>query len=133
MTDLENLIVVEARKLGFAVTADAVMQSAIDLAGGGMTEQGYISLPGKGVLSPSNYVSALRAAMPTAFRPLDAEPEATPPGNLTLTEAMRREVAATRRKAALPDDWNAVRERYAAGSVTRKHMDEVAAARRLGK
>lgn len=127
MADLENLIVAEARKHGFAVTADAVMQSAIDLAGGTMTNEGLISLPGRGTISIRDYARALQASMPAAFRPLDADQPEAKPGS--LTEAMRQEVAASRRKTALPDDWNEVRARYEADTVTGRMMREREAAR----
>jgi hypothetical protein len=132
MTDLEDLIVAEARKLGFAVSSDAVMQSAIDLAGAVLTPQGLLALPGKGTLAPADYARALRAAMPTAFKPLDADrSEATPAGN--MTEWMCRQVAATRRKTPLPEDWHRARGQYADSSLTARMMDEIAASRRQGE
>ncbi|WP_316164542.1 MULTISPECIES: hypothetical protein [unclassified Bradyrhizobium] len=128
---LESLVVDAARKQGFKPTADAVRQAVVDLAGAVLSDEGLIILPGKGALSPAHYAAALRAAMPAAFRPLDTDrPDVPPAGNLTMQ--MRAAVAASR-KQALPADWNAVRERYAAGTVTRAHMDAVATTRRQGK
>jgi hypothetical protein len=133
MADLESLVVEAARKQGFGATADAVRQATVDLAGAVLTPQGLVMVPGKGALAPADYARALRAAIPTAFRPLDAaRSDDRPANNLNLTEQMRAAVAASR-KQALPADWDVVRERYPTGSVTRKHMDEVAATRRQGK
>ncbi|WP_316174121.1 MULTISPECIES: hypothetical protein [unclassified Bradyrhizobium] len=133
MTDLESLVVEAAKKQGYGATADAIRQAAVDLAGAVLTPQGLIMVPGKGALAPADYARALLEAMPTAFKPLDArQPDDRPSGNVTMTEQMRSAVTASRRQA-LPGDFNAVRERYAAGTVTRAHMDAVAASRRQGK
>ncbi|WP_407155077.1 hypothetical protein [Bradyrhizobium sp. STM 3557] len=132
MTDLESLVVEAAKQQGYGVTADAIRQAAADLAGAVLTPQGLIMLPGKGALAAADYARALRAAMPSAFRPLDTGRHGDrPSGNVTMTEQMRAAVAASRRQA-LPGDFNAVRERYAAGTRTRAHMDAVAATRRQG-
>ncbi|MHC2664569.1 hypothetical protein ACMA5K_33980 [Bradyrhizobium diazoefficiens] len=54
-----------------------------------------------------------------------------PAGNLTAS--MMAEVAANRKPGRMPDDWQAVRGRYAADSTTAKHMAEIEASRRAGR
>ncbi|MET3989492.1 hypothetical protein ABID65_001118 [Bradyrhizobium sp. S3.9.2] len=51
----------------------------------------------------------------------------------TVTERYRAEIAAARKQTRMPDDWQDVRGRYAADSVTAKHMDEVEASRGAGR
>jgi hypothetical protein len=60
MQDLEFLILTEARRQGVKPNADAVRQAGIDLAGSALTEQGLILMPGKGAISPADYVRSLR-------------------------------------------------------------------------
>lgn len=55
----------------------------------------------------------------------------TPVGNLTA--AMMAEVAAGRKPDRMPHDWQDVRGRYAADSITAKHMAEIEASRRAGR
>lgn len=54
-----------------------------------------------------------------------------PVGNLTAS--MIAEVSAGRKPDRMPDDWQDVRGRYAADSITAKHMAEIEASRRAGR
>jgi hypothetical protein len=138
MTDhLEDMVLMEARRQGYQPDQHAMRQSAIDLAGSVMTGDGLIAMPGRGSISPADFVRWLRNAMPMAFSALDddklqaeALSDGRPAGG-TLTDRMRAEVNANR-KRSMPTDWKQVRSKYAAGSVTAEHMD-AAAARRDGK
>ncbi|MHC2337875.1 hypothetical protein [Bradyrhizobium sp. USDA 4454] len=118
MTDhLEDLIAKEARRQGHQPNQDAIRQAGIDLAGAAMTSQGLIHLPGRGAISPADFVRSLRSTMPAAFTPAT---DNKPTGN--LTDEMRREVASNRRERALPADWLARRQN--ATGVTLEHMAE---------
>lgn len=61
----------------------------------------------------------------------DDQPNDGPVGN--LSSAMMAEVATNRKPARMPDDWQDVRGRYAADSVTAKHMTEIEASRCAGR
>lgn len=121
--DIESLIVKEAGRQGLKLNEAVVRQAAIDLAGGSLTAQGLIHLPGRGSISPADFTRSLRAQMPEGFSTLDDKPAIEPTAN--LTESMRREVAASR-KQLLPSDWQSVRARYANGTTTAAMMDEAA-------
>lgn len=82
------------RKAGFQPNAGAVRSAAIELAGGVLTDQGLIVLPGKGSISPADFARSLRNQMPEAFGALSND--AKPSGNLTAD--MRREIAARRNR-----------------------------------
>lgn len=121
MTDhLENLILSEAKRLGFEPNADAMRQAAIDLAGSALTSQNMIHMPGLGSIAPADFVRDLRSRMPGAFVGLDDREAERKPGN--LTSQMREEVAAGRRQRALPGDWSAIRSKVT--GVSAAHMDE---------
>ena len=124
MSDIESLIVKEANRQGVMPNETVVRQASIDLAGASLTPQGLINLPGRGAISPADFTRSLRATMPGCFSPLDAEPVAKP--TTTLTERYKSEIEANRRKQSAPDDWHSVRSRYADGSITASHMDEIA-------
>ncbi|UQR64296.1 hypothetical protein LRP30_02960 [Bradyrhizobium sp. C-145] len=135
MTDnLEDLILLEARRQGYQPNAAAMMRAAIDLAGSFMTTQNLISMPGKGSISPADFVRSLRAQMPDAFGNLVDTSLHTGmrPVEQTLTQSMREEIAAGRKQSLMPDDWRQVRAKYASGTLTAKMMDERAAERRQG-
>lgn len=139
MADLESLIVAEARRQGHQPDQHAVMQAGIDLAGATMTSQGLINMPGRGSISPADFVRSLRNTMPAAFTPVsvsgDRATTATEErrSGETLTAHMRRLVEASRKPARMPDDWQEVRARYAADSETAKHIAEIEASRRAGE
>lgn len=121
MTDhLENLILSEAKRLGFQPNADAMRQAAIDLAGGALTSQNMIHMPGLGSIAPADFVRDLRSRMPSAFAGLDDRKAETKPGN--LTSQMREEVAASRRERALPSDWSEIRSKVT--GISAEHMDQ---------
>lgn len=135
MTDtLEDLIVKEAQRLGLKPNVEAMRQAAIDLAGSSLTTQNLINLPGKGSISPADFVRSLRSFMPTAFSDLDDKPSPSveKPVGKTLTQFMREQIDAGRKQAPTPDDWQQVRSKYAAGTLTAKMMDQIEAERRQG-
>jgi hypothetical protein len=121
MTDLETLIMKAADRQGRRANRDAIRQAGVELAGASLTSQGLINLPGRGCISPADFVRDLHNRMPEAFAIIADEgtSEATA-GN--LTERMRQEVAASRRQRALPSDWLAVRSK--ATGITAQHMAE---------
>lgn len=121
MTDLETLIVKEAERQGRRANQDAIRQAGVDLAGGSMTPQGLINLPGRGCISPADFVRDLHNRMPEAFA-IVADEGTSEATACNLTERMRQEVAATRRQRALPSDWLAVRSK--ATGITAQHMAE---------
>lgn len=125
MADLEDLFVAEARRLGYQPDQHAMRKAAIDLAGSEVTSEGLIAMPGRGSISPADFVRSLRNHMPNSFGNLDDKPKAA-----SLTERMRREVAASR-KHSVPADWSDVRSRMT--GLTARFMDEIAAERRQGK
>jgi hypothetical protein len=121
MTDhLENLILSEAKRLGFQPNAEAMRQAAIDLAGSILTDHSMIHMPGVGSIAPADFVRDLRSRMPNSFASRAHEYETETTGN--LTDAMRQEVAASRRQRALPTDWLALRSK--ATGITAEHMLE---------
>jgi hypothetical protein len=122
---LEDMFVAECRRQGCQPSADVMRQVAVDLAGGVLTDQGLIVMPGKGAISPKDLVRSLRNFMPTAFGSLTGD---KPLGNMTID--MRREIAASR-KQPLPDDWDQVRSRMI--GLSARMMDERAAMRRKMK
>lgn len=118
---LEALIQTESRRQGYQPNAEAMMQAAVDLAGSALTNQGLIHIPGRGSISPADFVRDLQSRMPNAFAGVADERRAeTKNGN--LTEQMRQEVAAGRRERALPTDWLAVRSKST--GITAQHMAE---------
>ncbi|MEY9427029.1 hypothetical protein ABH975_002344 [Bradyrhizobium ottawaense] len=137
MTDLESLIVTEARRQGHQPDQHAVMQAGIDLAGATMTNQGLINMPGRGCISPADFVRSLRNTMPAAFTPVSDDKAKTAADERrsgeTLTAHMTRLVEASRKPARMPDDWQDVRGRYADDTTTAKHMAEIEASRRAGR
>lgn len=137
MADLESLIVTEARRQGHQPNQDAIRQAGIDLAGAAMTSQGLIHLPGRGAISPADFVRALRNTMPAAFTPVTDDTLTTTAeerrSGETLTAHMRRLVEANRKPARMPDDWQEVRGRYGDETTTAKHMAEIEASRRAGR
>jgi hypothetical protein len=126
-TRLEDLFVAECRRQGHQPSADAVRQAAVELCGSAITTEGLIRIPGKGTISPVDFVRSLRNHVPEAFGKIDVEQ----PQHGNLTERMRLEVAASR-NPSVPADWQQVRKRYATDSLTGRMMDELAAARRNG-
>lgn len=129
MTDLEDLIVKEARQQGHQPDQRAVMQAGIDLAGAILTAEGLIHLPGRGVIAPADFVRSLRSTMPAAFSPVTDDKPATTSNERrsgeTRTAHMRRLIEAGRKQPRMPDDWDSVRQRYAAGTTTAAHMQEI--------
>jgi len=124
MTDLESLILTEARRQSVKPNAAAVRQAGIDLAGATLNSDGLVSLPGRGSISVADYTRSLRAAMPESFTAIGADTPDTKPAGTTLTEIMRQELEATRQQRRLPSDWRETRSRYAEGSVTGQHLAE---------
>lgn len=121
MTDqIEDLIMTEARRQGYQPDQNAMIAAAIHLAGSAMVN-GLIVIPNKGAISAGDIVRGLRNQMPEAFTGLDKE-GAEETTSTSLTEQMRREVAATRRRRALPSDWLAVRSK--AKGITAEHLAE---------
>lgn len=115
---LESLILTEARRRNLRPNADAVRQAAIDMAGARLTPQNLIHLPGKGSISPADYIRSLRDQMPEGFGSVDNE---TSPARAadTLTERYRAEIAASRKQGHITDaDLN----RYS--GLTRQYMEE---------
>jgi hypothetical protein len=129
MTDLENLILTEARKQGVKPNADAVMKASIDLAGAVLASDGLISLPGRGSISPADFTRSLRRAMPEGFTPVTDKPATSDErrSGESMTDHMRRLVAAGR-KRSFPDFWEQLRAR--ATGLTKACMDEIDAKRR---
>ncbi|WP_340671108.1 hypothetical protein [Bradyrhizobium ottawaense] len=115
---LETLILTEARRQNLRANADAVRQAAIDLAGASLTPQNLIHLPGKGSISPADYIRSLRDQMPEGFGSIDNEsPTAKAAG--TLTERYKAEIAASRTQSRITE---ADLARYS--GVTRQHLEE---------
>lgn len=115
---LESLILTEARRQNLQPNAIAVRQAAIDLAGASLTTQNLINLPGRGAISPADYIRSLRDQMPEGFGRIDNEtPTAKAAG--TLTERYRAEIAATRKQGHITD---ADLARYT--GLTRQYMEE---------
>ncbi|UPK32145.1 hypothetical protein IVB18_28045 [Bradyrhizobium sp. 186] len=127
--DLEGLIVKEANRQGHQPNQDAIRQAGIDLAGAAMTSQGLIHMPGRGSISPADFVRSLRNTMPAAFSPVTDDKPATTSDERrsgeTLTAHMRRLIEAGRKQTRMPDDWNSVRQRYGADTTTAAHMHEI--------
>lgn len=130
MTDLEDRFVAECRRQGFQPDQHAMQKAAINFCGAKLTSQGLIHLPNVGTISPADFVRSLHSQTPESFAALQDQPSIKPATN--LTEGMRQEVAASR-KRSLPDDFQSVRARYSADSITGKMMDEIAASRRASK
>lgn len=123
MTDhLEALIQTEAHRQGYQPNAEAMMQAAVDLAGSSLTNQGLIHMPGRGSISPADFVRDLQGRMPGAFACLADQRRSGIETKGNLTEQMREEVAAGRRQQGLPSDWLAVRSK--ATGATAAHMAE---------
>jgi hypothetical protein len=123
MTDLEDRFVAECRRQGVQPDQHAMQKAAVDLCNASLTPEGLIRLP-IGTISPADFVRSLHSQTPESFAALDDKPPAIKPsGNLTAD--MKAEIAATRRKQSVPDDWHSVRSRYSADSVTGRMMDEV--------
>lgn len=121
---LEDLFVAECRRQGHHPDADAMGQVAVILAGSSLNDQNLIVMPGKGSLSPADLVRSLRGSMPESFSEICADkPDAQPAGR-TLTERYRAEIEASRLKRSLPSDWQQVRAKYDANSVTSQHLRE---------
>ncbi|MCK1658542.1 hypothetical protein [Bradyrhizobium sp. 151] len=115
---LESLILTEARRQNLQPNADAVRQAAIDLAGASLTSQNLIHLPGKGSISPADYIRSLRDQMPEGFGSIDNKaPSARDAGN--LTERYRAEIAASRKQSRITE---ADLARFS--GVTRQHLEE---------
>lgn len=118
MTDLETLIVNEADRQGRRANQDAIRQAGSDLAGASLTGQGLINLPGRGCISPADFVRDLHNRMPEGFSAIDSEaPTAKAAG--TLTERYRAEIAASRTQSRITE---ADLARYT--GLTRKYMEE---------
>jgi hypothetical protein len=122
---LEDMFVAECRRQGLQPSADAMRQAAVDLCGSAVTNGGLIAMPGKGSISPADFVRSLRNHMPESFGSLNDKSQA-----VSLTERMRREIAANPNRS-LPADWSDVRSRMT--GLTARMMDALAAARREGK
>ena len=90
---------------------------------------------GNGVVSHDGrpLIDSLRALAsdPANARFFASAVKADKPG--TLTERYRAEIAASQQPARMPHDWQEVRGRYAADSITAKHMAEIEASRRAGR
>ncbi len=125
MTDIEDLILKEARRQGVMPNADAVRQAGIDLAGAVLTGDGLISLPGRGAISPADFTRSLRRAMPNGFVSIADRPATSDErrSGETMTDFMRRQVEAGRKQLQLPDDWEQVRSRYI--GLTASMMDSI--------
>lgn len=118
MSDLEDLIVKEANRQGRRANQDAILQAGVDLAGASLTSQGLINLPGRGCISPADFVRDLHSRMPEGFGSIDSEaPTAKAAG--TLTEGYRAEIAASRKQSRINESDLA---RYT--GLTRKYMEE---------
>ncbi|WP_409188487.1 hypothetical protein [Bradyrhizobium sp. RDM4] len=128
MTDIESLIMTEAHRQGCQPDQHAVRQAGIDLAGAVLTNQGLINMPGRGSISPADFVRSLRNTMPAAFTPMSDDKATTATDERrsgeTLTAHMRRLVEASRKPVRQPGDWQDVRSRYGDGTVTAMHMEE---------
>jgi hypothetical protein len=115
---LESLILTEARRQNLLPNADAVRQAAVDLAGASLTPQNLIHLPGKGSISPADYIRSLRDQMPEGFGSIDSEaPSAKAAGN--LTERYKAEIAASRKQSRITE---ADLAKYS--GITRQHLEE---------
>lgn len=117
---IENLIMAETARQGVKPNAEAVQKAVIELAGAALTTGGLIHLPGRGTISPADFVRSLRASMPEAFAGLEHKSDTNQAGS--LTERYRAEIAANPSKRALPTDWLAVRSK--ATGITSQHMAE---------
>lgn len=120
---LEDLFVAECRRQGHQPNDKIMRELAVILAGSTLNGQSLIVMPGKGSLSIRDLANSLRTAMPESFTAVSADqPKAKPPAGATLTECMRLEIEATRRRRPLPEDWRIVRDRYAPDTLTAKMM-----------
>jgi hypothetical protein len=131
MTDqIEDAIASAALKQGLKASAAAMRQVAVDLAGSTMTADHLISVPGKGSISPRDYVNSLRNLMPTAFTPITDKPATSDErrSGETLTSFMKRTIEASRKQHRLPDDWQQVRSRVT--GLTQIMMDAIETKRR---
>lgn len=137
MTDIESLVMTEAHRQGFQPDQHAVRQAGVDLAGAVLTNQGLINMPGRGCISPADFVRSLRNTMPAAFTPVSDDKQTTATDERrsgeTLTAHMTRLVEASRKPARMPDDWQQVRARYGDNTTTSKHMAQIEASRRAGR
>lgn len=117
MSDLETLIVKEADRQGRRANQDAIRQASIDLAGASLTSQGLINLPGRGCISPADFVRDLHSRMPECFGTDSEAPTAKAAGN--LTERYRAEIAASRKQSRITE---ADLAKYS--GITRQHLEE---------
>ncbi|MCW2225672.1 hypothetical protein M2232_009204 [Bradyrhizobium japonicum] len=115
---LESLILTEARRQNLLPNADAVRQAAIDLAGASLTPQNLIHLPGKGSISPADYIRSLHDQMPEGFGSIDSESHTSKPSN-SLTERYKAEIAASRKQPRITE---ADLARFS--GITRQHLEE---------
>jgi hypothetical protein len=122
---IEDLIASEAVRQGVKINVEGMRRAVIDIAGSTLTADRMIAMPGKGSISPADFVRSLRTAMPEGFAPVTDKPASSHeqrPGE-TLTAFMRRQVEAGRRQPQLPDDWDQVRSRYT--GLTASMMDSI--------
>lgn len=125
MTDIEDLIASEAVRQGLKINAEGMRRAAIDIAGGTLTADRLIAMPGRGSISAADFVRSLRNAMPEGFAPVTDKPATSDErrSGETLTAFMRRQVEAGRKQLQLPDDWEQVRSRYT--GLTASMMDSI--------
>lgn len=118
MTDLETLIMKAADRQGRRANQDAIRQAGVELAGASLTSQGLINLPGRGCISPADFVRDLHSRMPEVFGSIDSDaPTARAAG--TLTERYRAEIAASRKQGNITEADIA---KYS--GITRQHLEE---------
>lgn len=91
---------------------------------------GVVSHAGRPLIDEIQAIHADPETRKRFFQPAGSNSPASPAAGTNLTESMRREVEANRRKQSLPDDFQSVRSRYSGDSLTGKMMDEIAATRR---
>jgi hypothetical protein len=112
MTDLEDLIVKEASRQGFKPNEAVVRQASIDLAGAVLTQQGLIQLPGRGSISPADYVRSLHSQMPAAFSTLADDKPIQSTGHSGLTAAYITELAANRNRRVDASKFSGLTRQY---------------------
>jgi hypothetical protein len=118
---IENLVMTETARQGVKPNAEAVQKAAIELAGATMVG-GLIYLPGRGTISPADFVRSLRASMPEAFGGLEDKHDTKQSSN--LTERYRAEIEATRSKRRLPEGWAQTRAKYGKDTLTGRMLAE---------
>lgn len=112
MSDLlEDMILTEAHRQGIQPNVEAMRLAAVDLAGASLTAQNLIYLPGKGSISPADYVRSLHAQAPERFSNLGDKPVQST-GHTGLTARYIAELSASKRKPIDASRFSGLTRRY---------------------